>query len=205
MCKTVAVVSVQSEKVFAWLGHMPVLNWCLTRLEDVRNVDQVVCVTAKAFTRKVRELVDTSKIDVVEIPADVANATVGVTNGRSSTSALENWLCSANGPGSDADVIAVIGATNPFLPAGTIEDCIDSVIRKFADLCCTTQEVNAWTPYGKTTGHAELLGCRVFAPARVKEPYSKFRPVHIGTIESLDVTDATNLRLAKAAVEDGIV
>ena len=196
--KTVAIITVTSPKVFSWLGHMPVMSWSVTQLLEVRGISRIVCAAVKDLAKRARDLLvkEDDDIPTVTIPDSVLKQ-----------DRLDKWLVAADGPAADADVIALVQPTFPFLPSAKIEGCIDLVGRNFADTACTAQEVNAWTSYGRGRAYAEVLGCCVYAPARVKEKkeksYGRFRPVLVSLIESLDVTDADNHRLAKALVADG--
>jgi hypothetical protein len=134
-------------------------------------------------------------IETVTIPEQVVKHDV-----------IDNWLCAANGPASDADVIAVIKPTSVFLPAAKIEGCIDLVRRDFADTCATVQQGLGWTEYGsRPVAYVEVPGCRAFSPARRKENGRRFRPITVNLIESLDVVDPESHRVAKALIEAGQV
>lgn len=192
--RTVAIIVVTSQKVFSWLGHMPIMNWSFTQLSEVRGVDKIVCVASKELTTRASQMLAKEEIETVTIPDRVLKQ-----------GEIDKWLVAADGPAASADVIAVVQPTSPFLPAAKIEGCIDLVRRDFADTTCTVQAVNAWTSYGKSQAFAEVPGCRAFSPRRVQENGRRFRPIAVSLIESLDVTDADNHRVAKALVSEGPV
>lgn len=196
MQKTVAVLVVKSQKVFGWLGHMPVMTWSMVQLMEVRGLDRIICITVKDFVKRVSEMLGKEKIEVIAMPDKIV---------KQDNANFDKWLCSADGPAADADVVAVIKPTSPFLPAAKIEGCIDVVLRNFADVSYTVQEVNAWTSWGRIQAYAEVPGCRVFAPNRVSKSNNlgRFRPITVSLIESLDITDSDNHRIAKALVADG--
>jgi CMP-N-acetylneuraminic acid synthetase len=196
MHRTVAVIVVRNPKVFSWLGHMPIMNWLVSQLREVRGVDRAVCCASADLTKQAVKLLSKEDIETVEIPANVA---------AGDERHFDKWLCAAGGPADDADVVAVLKPTSPFLPAPKIEACIDLVRRNIADTCCTVQEVAAWTSQGRTQAYAEVPGCRAYAPARAVERPScgRFRPVPVTIIESLDVSDPDSNRLARAFVADG--
>lgn len=194
--KTIAVIVVKSAKVFSWLGHMPIMNWSITQLKDVRGVHQVVCVASRGLAKRAAEMLAREEIETVTIPDNVL---------KQGESHIDKWLVSATGPAADADVVVVVKPTSPFLPAAKIEGCLDLVRRKFADASCTVQAVNLVHGAGRTQAYAEVPGCRAFAAQAVNTHIDpkRFRPVTVSLIESLDVTDADNHRLASALVAEG--
>lgn len=196
MHKAVAVIVVRSPKVFSWLGHMPIMNWSVAQLREVRGVGRAVCCATAELAAQAARLLAKEDIELVVVPAAVA---------KQGEVAFDRWLCAADGPAAEAQVVVVVKPTSPFLPAAKIETCIDLVRRNFADTCCTVQQVQAWTASGRTQAYAEVPGCRAFAPARVREhpAVGRFRPVSVSIIESLDVCDPDNHRLARALVTEG--
>ena len=193
--QTVAVIVVTSPKVFSWLGHMPIMNWSYTQLTEVRGIDRVICVASKDLAARCKQMFAKDDIETVTIPDRVLKQ-----------GEIDKWLVAADGPAAAADVIALIKPTSPFLPAAKIEGCIDLVRRDFADTCCTVQKSQGWTEWGaRPTAYVEVPGCRAFSPRRVQEQGRRFRPVTVSLIESLDVTDADNHRVAKALVAEGTV
>lgn len=200
MPKTVAaVLVVSSPKVFDWLGHLPVMNWALVQLAEVRGLSRVECVAAKALAKRASQMLaqEEQEIKTHVMPDDVL---------KKGGDVFDRWLVSANGPCADADVIAVVQPTTPFLPAAKIEACISSVSRNFADSCLTASEVRMISDLGLRDGYAHAPGCRAFSPSRTLAGTGKrVRPLAVGLVESLDLTVADNYRLAKALVSDGLV
>jgi hypothetical protein len=194
--RTTAVILVKSPKVFSWLGHLPIMNWSVTQLLEVRGVDRITCIATSDLVKRAKEMLIQHDIEAVGIPAEVT---------KRGDADIEKWLVSVKGPACDADVVALVRPTSPFLPAAKIESCIDFVVRNFADTCCTVQEVNAWSGAARSQVYIEAPGCKVFAPLRVAEkPIGRFRPVQVSLVESLDVTESDGHRLVKALVADGM-
>lgn len=203
--RTVACIVVRSAKAFAPLGKMPAMNWAVRQLLDVRGVDRVECVADARLRERAAKLLAKDGIDVTALPA----AVVGT---QKTERDLDLWLCSASGPAAEADVVLVFRPTSPFLPKAKIEAVLHKVSTKLADFCCTAREVNAYVRAHAAAGagwmiaHAEVATCRAFAPARVSErAASRFAPVPLDLIESLDVSVPDNLRVATALVSSKAV
>lgn len=197
MPRTVACLIVKSPRAFNWLGHMPVVNWMLTQLKEVRGIDQIVCVASSKCLAQAKKMLAKETIDVVAMPDKITKA---------DACNLDRWLTSAEGPAAIADVVAVLTPTTPFLPAGKIEACIVSVRRRLADTACTALTAPAFTECGRMPAHVEQAGCRTFAPARISGfQFGRFKPVSVTKFESLDVGDPDESRLAHALVAAGKV
>ena len=192
MQKACAVIQLISSKAFNWLGHLPVLNWSLVQLQEVRGLSSIICCALPDLVKQAKNMLAKHDIEVQAIP-------VGI--GRNNEKKFDDWLCSASGPCADADVIAVLQPTAPFLPAGKIEACVARVRRKLADYSGTVMPVQVHQPPGPSEAYATINSCRVFSPQRIKEKGFKFYPVRVSLIESLDVTDPDNHRLAALMVQ----
>lgn len=202
-CRTVACIVVRSSRAFVWLGHMPIMNWSVRRLLEVRGLDRIICVADSKLKSQAAKLLAKDKIDVTGIPASVKT-----------DRELDRWLSAATGPASDANVVLVLKPTSPFLPAAKIEAVMNQVMAKKVVTSCTAREVDAYVrisaanpdaPVSRLTAHAEVATCRAFAPASVQEKYNRFAPVPVDLVESLDVSVPDNLRMAQALVKAGAV
>lgn len=194
--KVVAVIVVRNQKVFEWLGHMPIANWSFTQLAEVRGIDKIVCVADKKLHARAKKLVGAEGIDVVEIPATLKT-----------DSDLHRWLCAAQGPGCDADAILSVVPSAPFLHAAKLEACVEEV-RDGAGVCYPARPCRVIFAEGNKTKEASLPeilpGVKAFRVSTVNEPGS-FRTVEVGMIESLDITDPDNFAMAQALVSSGSV
>ncbi len=193
MSKTVACILVKSPKVFSWLGHMPIVNWSLAELNDVRGIDRIVCVTDPALTDRARKLLAKEDIDVVPLPKELISAKAQL---------VDNWLSSVAGPASDADVIVVTKATNPFLKAAKIEACVNHVFRGKCSTCVPARDANVVTT-GCSRGskmRAALEAVRVFK-VNVPVEQTTFHTVAVNLMESLDVDNQDEYVMASALVD----
>lgn len=193
MKRTTTVIVVKTAKVFEWLGHMPILHWMLAQLKEVRGCGQVACVVSAKLAKRVKEALGDEPIDVVTIPDNIV---------KKNDAAFDKWLCEQP-LCLGSEVVVVCGSTAPFLPAAKIEACLNMISRGFADTTCTTQLIQAYTKDGKTPVHAEMPGCRAFAPARLKEKQTRFRPVEVSVVEALNIDEPDSHRLAVALVNQG--
>ena len=200
MPRTVACFIVRTAKVFSWLGHMPIMNWSLTQLTEVRGVDRIVCVAAKSVAEQTKKLLANEKaIETTVIPQQASNL-----NAR----AFDEWLVSAAGPASDAEILLVIKPTSPFLPAGKIEACLNHVSRGRCVMCYPARDAAVVIDKERTKTLPERLeGVRVM---RVKAPAEgtgraipTIQTVPLSLMESLDVEVPDEFLLASALVESG--
>jgi CTP:molybdopterin cytidylyltransferase MocA len=194
MAKTFAFLVVTTPRVFTWLGHMPIMNWTLEQLREVRGIDRVVCVALPDLARRAAELLAAGEIETIAVPPKI----------KADGPDLDRWLTAADGPAADADVVVVLKPSSPFLPAAKIEVCVDAVRRCLADRSCTVQPVQVVSGTGREAAHAEAPGCRAFAPARAREPARRpFRPVPVSPIEALDVSEPDDYHIASALLLSG--
>jgi 2-C-methyl-D-erythritol 4-phosphate cytidylyltransferase len=178
---------------------MPIMNWSVKRLLEVRGVDTVICVADPKLAEQARKLLSVEEIEVTSIPGPIKT-----------DRNLDNWLASASGPAADADVVLILKPTAPFLPTAKIEAVLNNVVTKAADVSVTTREVDAYVQThaaGAITRlpvFSEVAACRAFAPARrVEVGLGKFKPVTVDLVESLDVSSPDNLRVATALLATG--
>jgi hypothetical protein len=191
--KTVAALVVDNPTVFQWLGHMPVLNWSLRQLREVRGVDAVVCVAPKPLQARAHKLLAPEGIEVTRLPDSV-----------SKDDALEAWIVSAAGPAADAEAVVLLRPSVPFLPAGKIEACLHQVRRGLCAACAPAVEVarsRGKNPPVLTVSPVRSL--KVFAPGRVCETALKTVPVSL--IESLDVLLPDAYTVADALVSGSYI
>ena len=194
--KIVAVIVVRNPKVFEWLGHMPIANWSFTQLEEVRGIDKIVCVADKKLHARAKKLVGAEGIEVAEIPPALKTEPD-----------LHRWLCSVQGPASDADAILSVVPSVPFLHAAKLEACVEEV-RDGAGVCYPARPCRVIFSEGHRTREASLPeilpGVKAFRVSTIREPGS-FRTVEVGMIEALDITDPDNFAMAQALVSSGTV
>lgn len=195
MQRTVAVIVVTTPKVFNWLGHMPLMTWSLVQLKEVRGIDNIVCVAYKELTKRSKEMLD-KDIEVHTLPDSFL---------KLSDLDLDKYLVSINGPVNDADVVLVLYPTLPFLSSSKIEGCLDLVRRNLADISHTVQECNIITNQGnKSHTYADVPGCRAFIPSKINN-ITKAKHITVSLIESINVLDPDNYKIAKALVNEGDV
>lgn len=191
MAKTVAVIVVTSPKMFSWLGHMPIMNWSLAELTEVRGIDRIVCAAAPAVADRARKLLGKDDIEVVDMPRDLADAKPAV---------LDKWLTAANGPAFDADTLVVTTASSPFLKAPRVEACVRAVNKGQCTHAQLAREVSLSGTTARRVKGAEVVeSVRVF---RVNVPAEQVavRTVPVSMIESLDINQPDEFVLADALV-----
>lgn len=192
MPKTVAVIVVKNQKMFTWLGHMPIMNWSLAELTEVRGVDRIVCVAAPAFADRARKLLGKEDIEVVNIPRDLVDAKPAV---------MDKWLSAANGPAFDADTLVVTTASSPFLKSPRIEACVRAVNKGQCTHAQPAREVSlSGTTVKKTKAAEAVESVRVFKVNVPAEQVAVFRTVPVSMIESLDIEQPDEFVLADALV-----
>ncbi len=193
MSKTVACVVVKSAKLFSWLGHMPIMNWSLTQLHEVRGVDRIVCVAHPQVADRARKLLAKEDIEVVTLPRELVEAKDAV---------LDKWLTAASGPAGEADIVVVTTATSPFMPAAKIEACLNNVAKGKCSTCVPARDANVVSSGSsrKSKMKAAVEAVRVF---RVNVPVEQttFHTVAVNLMESLDVENQDEFVLASAMVE----
>lgn len=191
MPKTVAVIVVKTPKMFSFLGHMPVMNWSLAELTEVRGIDRIVCVAAAAVADRARKLLGKEDIEVVTLPKDLLDAKDQV---------VDKWLTAANGPAFDADTLVVSKASSPFLKAPRIEACVRAVNKGQCTHAQPSREVSlTGTGVRKTKAAEAVESVRVF---KVNVPAEQVtsRAVPVSLIESLDIEQPDEFVLADALV-----
>lgn len=191
MPKTVAVIVVKTAKMFSWLGHMPIMNWSLAELTEVRGIDRIVCVAAPAVADRARKLLGKEDIDVVNLPRELADAKAAV---------VDRWLTAADGPAFDADTLVVTTATSPFLKAPRIEACVRAVNKGQCTHAQPAREVSlSGTTVRKVKGAEAVESVRVFK-VNVPAEQVAVRNVPVSMIESLDIDQPDEFVLADALV-----
>lgn len=193
--KTVACVMVTSAKVFSWLGHMPVMNWSLERLAEVRGVGRMVCVASPALVPQATKLLAKLCIDVVPIPDGVLKAA------KNPEAVLDAWLTSATGPAAEADVVAVVRPTSPLMEAGRIEACINRVVSGKATVCQPARNTKVAGPSRKAKLQEPVESVRVFKVAVPQEAVPVLTTVPVSLHESLDIDNDDEFVLVSALVE----
>lgn len=194
---TVACVVVRTPKMFDKLGRLPVINWSLNKLAEVRGVDRIVCVAEPRLAEKARKAVARQNITLVVMP----DAVVRHRNDRS----VEKWVCSAGGPAEDADVILFLRPTSPFLPTGKIEKCLRDVREGRCNAAIPGRPTTAIVPGKPRQALKEPVdSLRVFR-GKVKIEEADFRVVPVSLIESLDVETDDEYLMATALVASGTV
>lgn len=190
MAKAVACVVVSSARAFSWLGHMPILNWTMTQLADVRGLARVACVVSPELrAQAVKLLRADAGVDVVVRPASVPDADT------------DRWLTSAAGPAADADVVVAVRPVNPFLPAAKIEACLRKVVRGACSTCVPARDTAAVSRNVRLRGaKAPVDGVRVFRVAAPREE-AVVHTVPVSLVESLDVS-AHDQFIVAAALAD---
>lgn len=194
--KTVACIVVQSPRAFNWLGHMPVMNWSLNQLLEVRGIDRIVCVAQDGLAHQAEKLLMHAEIETTSIPEQVKGEV-----------ALDKWLCAANGPAADADIVTVLKPTTPFLPAAKIEECLRKVRQGRCAYCLPARSVPAQTTTAAERANVftTLDSLRVFAVQTLSEPGTKPSTVSVSLIEALDVSQPDDSRIANALVLSGSI
>ncbi len=194
MAKTVACIVIKAANVFSWLGHMPIVNWSLSQLTDVRGIDRIVCVVEPKLLDRAKKLLSKEDIEVLPIPKDVVSAKESV---------LEKWLTSVDGPAAFADIVVLTKPTSPFLPAAKIEACLNNVVRGKCSTCVPARDaaIVTKTSSRKTVMKAALETVKVF---KVSVPVEEttFHTVPISLMESLDIDNHDEFVMASAMVDN---
>lgn len=190
MPKTVACLVVRSAKVFSWLGHMPIMNWSVERLTEVRGVDRIVCAAAPNLVDQARRLLAAEKIDVVAMPPELTGAKDAL---------LDKWLTAATGPAAEADTVVVVRPTNPLLPASKVEACVAAVNRGKCSVCYPARPTKVVISAKTATAKEAVDSVRVF---RVNVPAEKVtvHTVPVSLMESLDVDNHDQFVMIDALV-----
>lgn len=193
MPKTVACLVIKTPRVFTWLGHMPILNWSLSQLQEVRGIDRLVCVADPFLSARSRKLLAREKIEVVSLPKELLQA---------KEEALDAWVVSAGGPAADATILVVTKATCPFLMAPKIEACVRKVQRGECTECLPsrTSTIVGLATYQTAITKEAIDGFRV-KKINVPKEQRSFKTVKVSLMESLDVNNADEFVLASALVE----
>jgi len=193
MSKTVACIVVRSPKVFSWLGHMPIMNWALSQLTEVRGIDRIVCVVAPELADRTYKLLAKEDIEVVAMPKDVSAGKEIV---------FDNWLTAAAGPAGDADIVVVFKSTNPFFTAAKIEACVRNVANNKCSVCVPARDAHMVSTGSsrKSRMKAAVEAVRVFK-VNVPVEQTTFQTVSVNLMESLDVDNQDEFVLASALVE----
>lgn len=191
MAKTVACVVVRSPALFSFLGHMTLMHWSLTQLQEARGVDRIVCVALPELAARAKVLLATAEIEVSAIPKAVTT-----------DDALERWVTAADGPAGDAAVVVLDHCTSPFLPAAKIEACVRQVASGKSSTCVPARDAHIVVPTGPRQAvvrHA-IAGLKVF---RVAVPVEAIKAgtVKISLTESLSVDNLDEFFLVSAMVD----
>jgi len=189
MARTVAVLFVKDSKHTSWLGHMPIMKWSLTQLQEVRGIDRIVCVTSQVLSSAVRKLLS-EDIEVRVLPKALEKA---------SDSELDTWFTSVEGPAADAEVVLVSLCSSPFLTSGKIEACVAAVRRKKCTHAMPARPVVVAGIRKAVEVQERVNSVRVFRP-HVEEDQRKIGTVPVALIESLDVTCPDEYVLVDALV-----
>jgi 2-C-methyl-D-erythritol 4-phosphate cytidylyltransferase len=191
MDSTLAVVNVDQPVALVWLGHMPVVNWILAQLAEVRSLQRTVVLTIPELAEPLRQYV--RQYPVLSRPATLPAAD------------LEAYLWSASGPAAEADIVLLVEATNPFVQAATMELCLREARTTAPSVLLgrPCRVVNAAArPQPAFEALPQVRALRRSQSAPAQRPPAKLVPV--GTIESLSVADPEQLCLAQALVSSGI-
>lgn len=196
---TIACVLVRNPEVFTWLGHMPVLNWCLEQLLEVRGLEAIHCCVAPALMPQAKKLLIRSDIGLMEIPAKINKNDHDVTR----------WLYTTDGftrgPAYGASRMLMVVPTIPFMPAAKIEACVDAVNRGNHSLAMPARTTKVVMDFNKSFVKALPSVVSSVRAMRTDVSEGALHVVEVGLIESLDVRDADNLQLVQAMVSAGTV
>lgn len=204
--KTLACILVRDKAVFDWVGHMPVVNWCVTKLAEVRGVHRTLCVATRPLAAQARKLMAAHSIETLELPDAALDPKLTPVAGAA------RWLVGPDGPetgtvGKDG-VVLVYEPVTPFLPTGKIEATIDAVRRRKCGVCLparrTVGAVAQQEAYRPDSVDELVLGLAAFHAGAVTK-YPKLGTVPVNRIEALTVTDPDDKTLVEAMVTAGAV
>jgi hypothetical protein len=173
---------------------MPVLNWCLEQLLEVRGLEAIHCCVAPELVPQTKKLLTRSEIGITEIPAKVNKTDQDVTR----------WL-HTEGPARTASRVLLIVPTVPFMPAAKIEACVDAVNRGKHSLAMPARTTKVVMDFSKSFVKALPSVISSVRAMRTDLSEHTLHTVEVGLIESLDVRDADNLQLVQAMVSAGTV
>lgn len=192
--KVIACVIVRTDRVFSWLGHMPILNWATTQLIEARGIDSVVCLCpSKKLLEKAKKLLNEECVDTIALPKEVLNM---------SQQQVENWLVSESGPAKLADVVVYSNASTPFLPAAKIEQCISAVRRGKHAVAHAVRETSIVLTDRVANVKESVTGIKVWRAGVLER---KIHTVPVGMIESLSVETYDSFVIANSLVSSGAI
>jgi len=184
-----AAVVVDHPVALFWLGHMPVVNWVLAQLADVRGLQCTVVLTRRHFAATVRRYVEPCAVSVHELP----DALLG--------QEIESFVWSPSSPLANHAVVLLVQALTPFTSAASLELCLRQAKQQ-------AQSVVVARPcqvvVGKRLQPAQEIVLQIRALHRPGVDAS-LTTVPVGFIESLRVVDPEQLQLAQALVFSGNV
>lgn len=188
----IACILVDTPKVFDWLGHMPIISWCLTHLTEVRGIDRAIIYATPPLLKAAERFQD----DFVEV--------LGMEKPKGVLT-HEDFLFNITSSPFPKNPLAVIRPTVPFLPASKIEECVENVLQETCDFAytarCFTAPNRPHDSVCETNSTVEVAGCRVFLPGRGRSQ----RAVPVSLIESLDILKPDDYRVAEALTTTGAV
>lgn len=191
--KVIACVIVRTDRVFSWLGHMPILNWATTQLIEARGIDSIVCLCPSKLLERAKKLLNDECVDTVVLPKEVLNMT---------QQQVENWLVSKAGPANLADVVVYSNASTPFLPSAKIEQCIGAVRRGKYAVAHAVRETSIVLTDKVASVKENVTGIKVWRTG-ASEP--KIHTVPVGMIESLSVEIYDSFVIANSLVSSGAI
>lgn len=188
MAKTVVCLLVDNPTVFQWLGHQPILAWTLKQLQEVRGIDEIVCVATTPLKAQATKMLAEDDIEVLPWPA------------TRNDKALEEWAVKT-GPAKGAEVAVLLRPTTPFLPAGKIEACLHRAQKGNCSHCVPAQTVDAVK--GKTRTFALASNIKVLNTRHAGVPVLQTVPISL--IESIDVARQDGYTVAEALTQSSLV
>lgn len=189
---TIAVVTVEHPEVFMWLGHMPVLHWCLEQLREVRGLTKIICMATRSLLPQLQKLVREHDVVTAELPAMPLTT---------------DWIRNQYGIGDKCTVLQIV-PINPFLPGSKIEECVHAVSHGKAPRAQLAQLATVTIGDGARGSVVRVLPAmlptvQVDGPQAARLSRRDMKIVEVGLLESLNVLDKDNLLLAKAVVAAG--
>jgi hypothetical protein len=193
MDRTDCVLVVNSARVFSCLKGVPIIDWVVSELYDVRGLGKITCVSVSRLRARAEEALRSAEIPVLSLPRELTDLNSQV---------FDNWLVS-HGPVAGADIVTVVRPVHPLMPGAKIETCIEKVKKKKVPFCSPAREV-VLSNVRRITTNARTEGVRVFRPGN-REPNSTVGVVAVNLMESLNVDNHDEYVLIDALVASGKV
>jgi hypothetical protein len=194
---TIACLIVRSRDMFEWLGHMPMMTWCLNQLHEVRGIDRICCCVVPKLKDRATKLLAKEPVEVVELSAKL----------KTDRDILA-WICGPEGPANTAKVVLLVTPVNPFLPAAKLEACVEAVRDEDYTLAYPAIHQKVLVHDGRgpkaSEQHALVSGVTALRLADPGKPATTVvKTIDVSLLESLDITKPDQAHIVQTMVSAG--